>query len=301
MLGAADMAGTDCFVDAAYALRATRSIRVMLSVALPTRSPLQTVNATSALASVGEGRIALGLGAGSKSLNEQQHGVPFDPPLSRLRDFAAASSAMLRGALGEPVSYEGPFYRLAGSGLGLGPVELPIVIGAHGPKMVGLAAEVADGVIFHIFTPLSTMASRLEAISDSKPWVSVGRPCATHTDRDRALLLARAELLGVFAIPRFAPRLVELAGVDVAQEVSDRIADGKTAHAAEAITEDIVEEFVTIAEPKAMVGALNAIEGVDVVVPVSVGIFGWPFADALGISASDYGGARASLVGALVN
>lgn len=302
-VNSADTAGADCFVDGGIAVAVTSAIRLAVSVALPTRSPLQTAIAAGSLADLAPGRVTLGLGIGSLDTNETRHGTGYSPPLQRMTDFLRAVTALLRHPAGEPVTHEGPFYRAAGTGMGFKPEELPVVLGAHGPRMTELAAEETDGVIVHIFTPLQTLAERLTLATRIRPdtfWVGVGRPVAVHEDLDRAMELARLELAGVLSIPRFQPRLVELRGEESAAEVLDLLCDGRVAAAVDAIDDDMVREFITLAQPDHIVAELATIPGVDAVVPVPVGIFAPIVAARLGFDMGEFEESRAVLVDSLL-
>ena len=302
-MNSADTAGADCFVDGGVALALTSSIRLAVSVALPTRSPLQTAIAAGSLADLAPGRVTLGLGIGSLDTNETLHGAGYSPPLPRMRDFLRAVTAILRHPAGEPVAHEGAYYRAVGTGMGLKPEDLPVVLGAHGPLMTGLAAGETDGMIVHIFTPLQTLAARLALAARLRPGpfrVGVGRPVAVHRDIDRAMELARLELAGVLSIPRFQPRLVELRGEDGAAEVLDPLSAGKAPAAIHAIDDDLVRQFITVAEPGNIVAELGAIDGVNTVVPVPAGIFAPIVAARLGFDLGGFEESRAALVAALL-
>ena len=302
-VNSADTAGADCFVDGGVAVAVTSSIRLAVSVALPTRSPLQTAIAAGSLADLAPGRVTLGLGIGSLDTNETRHGAGYAPPLPRMREFLRAVTALLRSPPGEPVTYEGSYYRAVGTGMGFDPNELPVVLGAHGPRMTDLAVGESDGVIVHIFTPLQTLAARLDLVAHLRRgpfWVGVGRPVAVHQDLDRAMELARLELAGVLSIPRFQPRLVELSGKERTAEVLDLLGAGKGPAAIRAIDDDLVREFITVAEPGNIVGELGAIDGVDTVVPVPAGIFAPIVAARLGFDLGPFEESRAALVAALL-
>jgi F420-dependent oxidoreductase-like protein len=108
------------------------------------------------------GRFVLGLGVSGPQVVEGWYGQPFPKPLERTREYISiVRQALARDA---PVTSEGPHYPLpypGGSGLGkpLKPIvhplraDVPIVLGAEGPKNVALAAEVADGWFPAFFSP----------------------------------------------------------------------------------------------------------------------------------------------------
>ena len=175
---AADAWWRDCFVNAAYALMATREIHVGVAIAMPTRSPLQTVKAAQNLSELGQ-RFTLGLGPGHGQnevdnpigqamlrlsgpfTNEHGHGVPHSPAIGRMREYLDCVSAALRAPKDEPVEVQGKYFRIGALGAGLDERALPIVLGGVGPKLVKLAAQRADGLVTHLLAPRSLIASRL--------------------------------------------------------------------------------------------------------------------------------------------
>src|SRR5262249_23251305 len=77
-------------------------------------------------------------------------GLPFDPPGMRAGRFEESVEILKRLLAGEQVSYAGQHYHLDGfEGRPL-PVQrpIPLLIGGGGPRMIHLAAHVADIVAF---------------------------------------------------------------------------------------------------------------------------------------------------------
>ena len=96
------------------------------------------------------------MGVSGPQVVEGWYGGPFAKPLSRTREYISIIKKVL--AREEPVANDGPHYPLPPSPekeLGLGKplrsivhplrADLPIMMGAEGPKNVALAAEIADG------------------------------------------------------------------------------------------------------------------------------------------------------------
>ena len=104
------------------------------------------------------GRFILGLGVSGPQVVEGWYGMPFAKPLARTREYVKIVRDII--ARGGCVTNEGPHYPLpyAGEGsVGLGkplrPIvhplraDVPIWLGAEGPKNVAMTAEIADGWI----------------------------------------------------------------------------------------------------------------------------------------------------------
>jgi F420-dependent oxidoreductase-like protein len=119
------------------------------------------------------GRLVLGLGVSGPQVVEGWYGQPFPQPLARTREYVSIVRQVL--ARERPVTNDGPHYPLpypGGTGLGkplksiVHPLraEIPIVLGAEGPKNVALAAEIADGWVPIFFSPnhMGEFASSLE-------------------------------------------------------------------------------------------------------------------------------------------
>src|SRR5205823_5924612 len=130
----ADSLARDCYVDAGLALSHTKRLAVGIAVALPTRTPLQAARAAASLSEWGH-RFTLGFGAGHSAREgkksgeffmlvragamENAHGIAFDPPIGRMRDYHDCVTALLRAPLGEPVEIVREHFRAAGTGFGL--------------------------------------------------------------------------------------------------------------------------------------------------------------------------------------
>jgi F420-dependent oxidoreductase-like protein len=107
------------------------------------------------------GRFRLGLGVSGPQVSEGWHGVRFDRPLQRTREYVEIVRKALRR---ERLSYEGEFFTLPlpdGPGkaltLTVHPVReyLPIYLAAIGPKNLELCGEIADGWLAIWFAPES--------------------------------------------------------------------------------------------------------------------------------------------------
>jgi F420-dependent oxidoreductase-like protein len=135
------------------------------------------------------GRVILGMGVSGPQVVEGWYGAPFSKPLARTREVVGIVRQVL--AREAPVTNEGPHYPLPYTGpgaVGLGkplkPIvhplrrDLPIWLGAEGPKNVAQTAEIADGWIPIFYTPKSA--------GMYQPWLDEGfaREGARRTRED---------------------------------------------------------------------------------------------------------------------
>jgi F420-dependent oxidoreductase-like protein len=126
---------------------------------IPGRTPANTAMTAATLDTLSGGRFRLGLGVSGPQVSEGWHGVRFDKPLTRTREYVA----IVRKALArEKVSFEGEFFTLPlpdGPGkaltLTVHPAReyIPIYLAAIGPKNLELTGEIADGWLAIFFSP----------------------------------------------------------------------------------------------------------------------------------------------------
>lgn len=162
-LWTAEAYGSDCLTPLAWWGAATERIRLGTAlVQISARTPAATAMAAMTLDHLSGGRFILGLGVSGPQVVEGWYGQPFAKPLARTREYIR----ILRDiwAREGPVTNDGPHYPLPlpeGTGLGkplkssIHPLreEIPVFLGAEGPKNVALAAELCDGWLALFFSP----------------------------------------------------------------------------------------------------------------------------------------------------
>jgi len=159
----AEAYGSDCLTPLAWLGSSTSSIRLGTNILqMAGRTPTATAMAALTLDHLSGGRFVLGLGASGPQVVEGWYGQPYPRPLARTREYVEIIRRVL--ARDEPVTFDGEFYTLPnphGAGLGkplkstVHPLraDLPIMLGAEGPKNIALSAEIADGWLPMLFAP----------------------------------------------------------------------------------------------------------------------------------------------------
>lgn len=126
---------------------------------IPGRSPALTAMTAATLDTLSGGRFRLGLGVSGPQVSEGWHGVRFNQPLARTREYSDIVKMALRR---EKVRYTGQHYTLPlpdGPGkalqLTVHPVRehIPMYLAAVGPKNLELAGELFDGWLAIFFSP----------------------------------------------------------------------------------------------------------------------------------------------------
>ncbi|HET7722263.1 MAG TPA: LLM class F420-dependent oxidoreductase, partial [Acidimicrobiales bacterium] len=158
--------GSDCLTPLAWWGAQTTSLRLGTDLMqLSARTPTAAAMAALTMDHLSGGRFVLGLGVSGPQVVEGWYGQPFPKPLARTREYVDVIRQVL--AREAPVRNDGPHYPLPlpqergalGLGKPLKPIthplraDVPVFLGAEGPKNVALAAEIADGWFPIFYSP----------------------------------------------------------------------------------------------------------------------------------------------------
>ena len=161
----AEAYGSDALTPLAWWGARTSAVRLGTSVCqMSARTPTALAMAAMTIDHLSGGRMVVGIGASGPQVVEGWYGQPFPRPLERTREYVDIMRSVWRRD--EPVRYQGKHYQLpydGGAHLGkslkstVHPLrtEIPVFIGAEGPKNVALTAEIGDGWIPLWFSPKS--------------------------------------------------------------------------------------------------------------------------------------------------
>lgn len=116
------------------------------------RSPASLAMAAATLDTLTGGRFVLGLGASSRAIVAGLHGMEYDRPLRRVRECVEIVRLALGGGR---IDHTGQIYNTGGFSLLIRPTRPrpPIYLAAVNRRMMGLAWEVADGVLLYLRPP----------------------------------------------------------------------------------------------------------------------------------------------------
>ncbi|GAB11232.1 putative F420-dependent oxidoreductase [Gordonia araii NBRC 100433] len=157
--------GSDAYTPLAWWGKETERVRLGTSVLqLSARTPTACAMAALTLDHLSGGRHIVGLGVSGPQVVEGWYGQRFPKPLARTREYVDIMRQVW--AREAPVTNDGPHYPLpltgegtTGLGKPLKPIthplrsDIPIFLGAEGPKNIALTAEIADGWLPIFYTP----------------------------------------------------------------------------------------------------------------------------------------------------
>lgn len=273
----AEAYGSDALTPLAWWGAATERIRLGTGIIqMSARTPAATAMAAMTMDHLSGGRFILGLGVSGPQVVEGWYGEPYQRPLERTREYVEIMRRIF--ARSEPVAFQGRQYQMPYTGdgaLGLGkplkstihPLrsDIPIFLGAEGPKNVALAAEVCDGWLPLFFSPkeddfyraclnegfaASGEAGKAARFEVAAPVPVVpGDDVETCADMIRPMLALYAGGMGAKGANFHFDVFARMGYESVALEVQELYLQGKKAEAAAAIPLQMVEDVALVGPP----------------------------------------------------
>jgi len=161
---AAEAYGSDAVSPIAWLGALTHNIRLGTAIMqMPGRTPANAAMTAMTLNQLSGGRFLMGLGLSGPQVVEGWHGVSYQRPLTRTREYVEIVRQIFSRE--EKLTYDGRLYQIPyqgpdATGLGkplrstlLPQPNIPIYLAAIGPQNVELTAEIADGWLPIFFSP----------------------------------------------------------------------------------------------------------------------------------------------------
>ena len=209
-----DMFGREIYVMAGHLLSHTTTLKVATGIAhVYGRDAIASAQAARTLSELSAGRFIHGLGVSHPPAAELR-GLTWEPPIEKMRTYLAElRTAMAGGLLHTPAD----------------PPPTPVYVAAHGPRMMQVAAEFADGANTYMQPPEHTATSRAALGPDKE--LSVVLPCVLTTDADAARAAGRRALHIYLPLPAYQRQWAAF-GFDESDwtgRASDRLVDAYVA------------------------------------------------------------------------
>lgn len=260
--------GSDAFSPLAYLAGHTSRIKLGTSVVqIAGRTPTATAMHAITLDHLSNGRLILGLGVSGPQVVEGWYGRPYPKPLARTREYVEIIRRVL--AREGPLEFDGEFYQHPYRGtdaMGLGkplksithPLrrEIPIYLGAEGPKNVTMTAEIADGWIPLYYSPFrqEVYADQLAGAKDGFEVVALAN--ITITDDVAAGLYPVKAMLGFYIGgmgakgKNFHTELMARMGFEEAAfKIQDLFLEGRRDEAIALVPDEFADEISLVGPP----------------------------------------------------
>jgi probable F420-dependent oxidoreductase len=239
--------GPDGFTPLALAAAWTSDMRLGTGVVNPfTRGIPVLAQHAAALADASGGRFCLGLGSSSNVIVERWNGVPFEKPLTRVREAVEALRPVLRGERGP-----------GGFKLETAPAHpVPIYVAALRDRMLQLGGELADGTFVN-FLPLSGLPHVMEQIREGE--LRAGREGESDVvcrffcipqPPEEGMPIARFLLSAYATVPVYEAFFRSLGWGDALDPMIEAWRDGDRKLALEQAPEDLIREIVIFGSPE---------------------------------------------------
>src|SRR5690349_13878621 len=268
----AEAYGSDVLTPLAWWGASTKRLRLGTAlVQMSARTPAATAMAAMTMDHLSGGRFVLGIGVSGPQVVEGWYGQPFAKPLARTREYISIVREIV--ARKDRVTAPGPHYPLPypdGTGLGkplrstLHPVrdEIPIFLGAEGPKNVALAGEICDGWLALFYSPHNETFYRdalaegfaregaRHTAEDFEVYATV--PVIIHDDPQQAADFIRPMYalyfggMGARGANFHHDVAIRLGFEAEAKKIQDLYLDGKKDEAAAAVPTELVEQLALI-------------------------------------------------------
>jgi alkanesulfonate monooxygenase SsuD/methylene tetrahydromethanopterin reductase-like flavin-dependent oxidoreductase (luciferase family) len=208
-------------------------------------------------------RFVMGIGSSSQTIMGQWNGIALDKPLTRVKETAQIVKSMLTGAKSD---FQGA--TLNSRGYRQAPLENPppLYIGALRPKMIEMAAEYGDGVIFNLW-PQSALPKMMEHVKIGAERAGkrvedveiVNRAMVLATDdKEMGRNIFRAAFAPYFATPVYNKFLAWAGYDDVANTITEGWAEKNRDKTTGAITDEMIDEIAIIGSEEEIQARIQA-------------------------------------------
>jgi len=271
----AEAYGSDVFSPLCWIGARTTRIKLGTGIMqISARTPACVAMTAATIDHLSGGRLILGIGVSGPQVVEGWYGQPFPRPMARTREFVELVRTMLRRE--GPVTYDGTHYQLpypGGARLGK-PLKLivhprradiPIYLGAEGPKNVAMATEIADGWLPLFYSPYRTDVYR-DSLRNLRPGFEIACTVTVNVndDLEQALLPIKWALAfyigGMGAAEKnFHLNLIARLGFEAeARRVQELFLAGKRAEAVAAVPDRLADEISLAGSPARIRDRLQA-------------------------------------------
>jgi probable F420-dependent oxidoreductase len=267
-----EMASFDAFALAAAIGARTPGLRLKLGpLPISARTPVAVALGASSVASLTGCGVDVALGASSPAIVTGWHDREWRHSAGRMRETVQCLRPMLRG---DRVDYDGRYVRSRGFRLRHPLPHTGVAIGAFGPTMIRLAAELADEVVLNLASPQRVtqvrqqIDDRARGAGRAAPHLTVWVPVALRPG-EAAMRQAAGQLAVYLAPPGYGEMFSELG---FAELVGRARAGARRSELAAAIPGELAEQVGAFGAPEQIAGRLRAYldAGADTVAVVPV-------------------------------
>jgi 5,10-methylenetetrahydromethanopterin reductase len=191
-------------------------------------------------------RTILGLGASTQPIIEGWHGIAFEKPVARMREFLMILRLIWTG---EPVVFKGKFFNISNFKILQSPARstIPVYLSAVNPLMIELALSIADGILLYMrpFEELKQTVQRIRNVL-ARPFelASVFICSISNKDPDKARTRAARTVAFYVSVGMYYRRLISDSGFsDEVEAIVNEYNKGGLDAASAAVSDYLLDEL----------------------------------------------------------
>lgn len=241
--------GRESFATLGAISQVTRKVSLGTSIInIYSRTPAIVAMAATTLDMLSDNRTIIGLGASTAAIVENWHGLKFNRPASRMKEYIECLRLMTRG---EKVKYNGEFFQINNFKILHQPqrANIPIFMAAVNKKMVSMASKLADGILLYLrpLEELKRTATELKQATKGKSFeIACSFICAmSNKEPEKARARAATTLAFYIAVGEYYSKF--LADIGFKIEVEEITAEYRKAgadNAAKYVTDRMLSSLV---------------------------------------------------------
>lgn len=241
--------GRESFATLGAISQVTKKVSLGTSIInIYSRTPAIVAMAATTLDMLSDNRTIIGLGASTAAIVENWHGLKFNRPASRMKEYIECLRLMTRG---EKVKYNGEFFQINNFKILHQPqrANIPIFMAAVNKKMVSMASKLADGILLYLrpLEELKRTATELKQATKGKSFeIACSFICAmSNKEPEKARARAATTLAFYIAVGEYYSKFLADNGFKIeVEEISAEYRKAGADNAAKYVSDRMLSSLV---------------------------------------------------------
>lgn len=241
--------GRESFATLGAISQVTKKVSLGTSIInIYSRTPAIVAMAATTLDMLSDNRTIIGLGASTAAIVENWHGLKFNRPASRMKEYIECLRLMTRG---EKVKYNGEFFQINNFKILHQPqrANIPIFMAAVNKKMVSMASKLADGILLYLrpLEELKRTATELKQATKGKSFeIACSFICAmSNKEPEKARARAATTLAFYIAVGEYYSKFLADNGFKIeVEEISAEYRKAGADNAAKYVSDRMLNSLV---------------------------------------------------------
>jgi 5,10-methylenetetrahydromethanopterin reductase len=241
--------GRESFATLGAVSQITTKVRLGTSVvSIYARTPATVAMAATTLDMLSDNRTIIGLGASTAAIVENWHGIKFNRPMGRMKEYVECLRQMTNG---QKVSYNGHFFKINDFKIMHQPqrTHIPIFVAAINKRMLSLASQLSDGVLLYLrpLEELKKTTAQLKQATEGKSFeIASSFICAlSNKQPEKARARAAKTLAFYVAVGRYYSNFLSQNGFrNEVQQIIEGYSNGGADTAAKFVSDKMLNSLV---------------------------------------------------------